>query len=449
MKQHLLRLFAIFAIAAGVGIPTLSAQISFSGNALPPVTDTPDAVTGLKAVYTLQSTAGVTVNYTAGGASAAGVKWQKYSNLGGGYAQDVPSTFSGNVSSVALTGDDAGYIIDDGGTRTCIWVVNYANHPCRLESLSVSPEQDCLSASLIFTGSADKITYYTVNGVPRTLSRDLILKYNTLAFNAESNSYEQTPQQQHEDFITGEIHIPAPLCSTDFTLSGDRFLNAWGRGVSVTSSTYTARAVEAVTSAVQEKRDNDNEQKTDGDGSALGGSAPVTVSFEAQITDAAIYHEWQFAFDPSFDIIDMRNSELSVTRTFNEYGTVYARFICGDDSGECTWTSETYTIAVGESRLECPNAFSPGSSEGVNDEWKVSYKSIVKFDCHIFNRWGQEMAHLTDPSQGWDGRYGGKLVKSGVFFYVIQAEGADGKKYKLSGDINVLHMKRENNLPQN
>ena len=59
------------------------------------------------------------------------------------------------------------------------------------------------------------------------------------------------------------------------------------------------------------------------------------------------------------------------------------------------------------------------------------------------------MAHLTDPSQGWDGRYGGKLVKSGVFFYVIQAEGADGKKYKLSGDINVLHMKRENNLPQN
>ena len=285
--------------------------------------------------------------------------------------------------------------------------------------------------------------------MPRTLSRDLILKYNTLAFNAESNSYEQTPQQQHEDFITGEIHIPAPLCSTDFTLSGDRFLNAWGRGVSVTSSTYTARAVEAVTSAVQEKRDNDNEQKTDGDGSALGGSAPVTVTFEAQVTDAAIYHEWQFAFDPSFDIIDMRNSELSVTRTFNEYGTVYARFICGDDSGECTWTSETYTIAVGESRLECPNAFSPGSSEGVNDEWKVSYKSIVKFDCHIFNRWGQEMAHLTDPSQGWDGRYGGKLVKSGVFFYVIQAEGADGKKYKLSGDINVLHMKRENNLPQN
>ncbi len=94
---------------------------------------------------------------------------------------------------------------------------------------------------------------------------------------------------------------------------------------------------------------------------------------------------------------------------------------------------------IGESKLECPNAFSPGASEGSNDEWKVSYKSIVSFDCHIFNRWGIEVAHLTDPSQGWDGRHNGKLVKSGVFYYVIQAEGADGKQYKLSGDINIIH----------
>ena len=53
------------------------------------------------------------------------------------------------------------------------------------------------------------------------------------------------------------------------------------------------------------------------------------------------------------------------------------------------------------------------------------------------------MAHLTDPSQGWDGRYNGKLVKSGVFFYVIKAEGADGKSYNLSGDINILHLNTE------
>jgi hypothetical protein len=52
------------------------------------------------------------------------------------------------------------------------------------------------------------------------------------------------------------------------------------------------------------------------------------------------------------------------------------------------------------------------------------------------------MATLTDPSQGWDGRYGGKIVNSGVYYYVIKARGSDGKKYNLSGDINIINYKQ-------
>ena len=127
-----------------------------------------------------------------------------------------------------------------------------------------------------------------------------------------------------------------------------------------------------------------------------------------------------------------------MTHTFRDYGTNYVRFVAGNDSGSCDYIGETYEVYIGESRLECPNAFSPGATEGTNDEWKVSYKSIIEFDCHNFNRWGLEMAHLTDPSQGWDGRYKGKLVPSGVYYYVIKAKGSDGQDYKLSGDINIL-----------
>ena len=72
-----------------------------------------------------------------------------------------------------------------------------------------------------------------------------------------------------------------------------------------------------------------------------------------------------------------------------------------------------------------------------------SNKSIISFECHIFNRWGQQMAHLTDPSQGWDGKSNGKTVPAGVYFYVIRAEGADGKQYKLSGDINVVKLNKQ------
>ena len=49
------------------------------------------------------------------------------------------------------------------------------------------------------------------------------------------------------------------------------------------------------------------------------------------------------------------------------------------------------------------------------------------------------MCELSDPSQGWDGKYKGKYVKSGTYYYVIQARGADGQKYNLKGDINIIN----------
>lgn len=137
----------------------------------------------------------------------------------------------------------------------------------------------------------------------------------------------------------------------------------------------------------------------------------------------------------------MRMRELETTYTFRELGTFYVRFVCADASGECEYYSDTYTVSIGNSSLQCPNAFSPGASEGVNDEWKVSYRSIVSYECHIFNRNGVKMTSMTDPSQGWDGKYNGKLVPAGVYYYVIKATGADGKKYNLSGDINIVNYK--------
>lgn len=429
-----------FVLMSALSTVVCKAQLTFSGNALPPVTDTPEASSGLSAIYVIDGTAGVTASYAAA-TSSAPVRWMRFSSLGGGYAEEITPVRNGNVSSVTLTGDDMGYIVEEGTTRKCYWVVNYANHTCNLQELSIAPEQDCMSASLNFSGNADRIVYYTINGVPRTLSRGLTLEYTNLSFNADRNVYEQVATTQELEYLSGEIHVESPLCQTDFLLTGDRFQMAWGGGKTISSPVFEPRAVEAVTSAVQTSRTVDNEQK-DSDGSAsgaLGGSAPVEITFSAVVTDAAIYHEWQYSADPQFDVIDMRVNSTESTRVFNEYGTVYVRFVAGDASGACDWTSETYTVNIGESKLECPNAFSPGASEGSNDEWKVSYKSIISFDCHIFNRWGVEVAHLTDPSQGWDGRHNGKLVKSGVFFYVIQAEGADGKQYKLSGDINIIH----------
>ncbi|MDE5795706.1 MAG: gliding motility-associated C-terminal domain-containing protein, partial [Muribaculaceae bacterium] len=95
------------------------------------------------------------------------------------------------------------------------------------------------------------------------------------------------------------------------------------------------------------------------------------------------------------------------------------------------------TVTIGDSELLCPNAFSP-NDDGVNDIWKISYRSLLEFKCWIFDRTGKQLYHYTDPSGGWDGTYRGKKVKPGVYYYVIQAAGSDGKKYKKSGDINII-----------
>lgn len=414
-------------------------QLSFSGNDLPVISESAAASTGLEAVYVVSDVAGVSASYrsTAGNA----VKWYRFSNLGGGYAEEISGIIqSGDLSTLPSLQGDMGYIIEDGGSRHCYWVVNYASHKLSLGSIAISPESDCSTVILAFEGDADAIRYYTVNGQSQELSRGLKLSYSTLKYDEDAAIYLFSDITDELSHASANIPVNAPLCNTDFTLSGDRFLETWAQPQSIVSPYYEAKAVEAYTTAQQVERDNDNEQK--GEVSGLGGSAPVEIDFHAVTTDAAIFKEWQIATDQEFDLIDYRHNDLDLNYVFDNEGTFYVRFMASNAAGNCDYYSPVYEVSIGESDIKCPNAFSPGTSEGINDLWKVSYKSIIQFECHIFNRWGIQVAHLTDPSQGWDGKYKAKLVPSGVYYYVIKARGADGKDYNLRGDINIIGYKQ-------
>lgn len=434
MKKELLVIVAAISSYA-----PLQAAMNFIGASRDVITVTPETSTGLNAIYVINDMNGVTAQYTA--TSDARVTWYRYSNLGGGYAEEITGvSHNGRVYSYQLTGTgDMGYIIEEGTSRTYFWLVDYSQHQLHLSGLDISPEQECDMTSLIPTGEGDKIAYYSITGVPKELDRELELTYSTLEYNSDNDNYSSKTETHTLSYLPATIHAPAPLCDTDFSLSGDRFLRQWGMEQEIVSPTFNTIAVAAETHATQTERDNDNEKKEEG--SQMGGSAPAEITFSAATTDAAIYKEWQFSYDQEFNDITTRYNEKEFTYTFTEEGTTYVRFVANNAAGTCEYIGETYEIFIGESRLECPNAFSPGASEGVNDEWKVSYKSIIDFECHIFNRWGVKLASFKDPSQGWDGKYKGKIVPSGVYYYVIKATGSDGKKYNLGGDINVRKSK--------
>lgn len=430
----------LFLILSATAVFSASAQLSISGSRFMEIT--PASSTGLRNVYVVENGNDAVVSYTA---SSSNVTWQRFSNLGGGYAEDVPGIMrDGNTYTIPKSAQDLGYIITDGSTQLCFWIVDYSNYVYNINGISPA-ESDCDRVWLNIIGSAPEMPFYSINGHRELIDRQIPLEYTTLSFDEDSYSYVPSAHRILLVSASERISTQVPLCDTQFTIMPDRFASEWGSSEPVSTSTFTTTALSAETKAEQAERDVDNEQGVESSG--LGGSAPCDITFTAAVTDAAIFHRWEVSNDPEFNDSYLTYDQLEFSHTFTEAGNTFVRFIANNAEGTCEYIGETYTIAIGESKLDCPNAFSPGNADGVNDEWKVSYSSIVDFHCEIFNRWGKKLATLTDPSQGWDGKVGGKVVGSGVYFYVIKARGADGKDYKLSGDINVINSRKGMTTP--
>lgn len=436
------RIFAV-GLCAIVLSPVIQARIVWNGNRTEVIETEAVSASGLEHVYVIDGIDGVSVSWQATQASeASAIRWYRYSSLGGGYAETLSDVIvDGSASILTKVESDMGYIVEmPDGRKACFWVIDYARHPFSLTSLTESSEKDCQLVALDVVGTGEELVYYGINGRRFTLDREITLRYFTLEPEQDAVAFRQTATEVTLASLPSVIHAPAPLCATEFTLEGDRFLKVWGQAIETTSPTVQPYAVSAVTSVTETVHKADNEVAQDPSGASFGGSAPCELQFEAAVTDGALFHEWQFSRFPDFDDVNLRMSEMSFSYTFNDEGMTYLRFVCANADGSCQYVSDVYTVSIGESSLRCPNAFSP-NGDGVNDEWKVSYSSIVSFECHIFDRYGRKMTSFTDPSQGWDGKYKGKTVESGAYYYVIKATGSDGRKYDLSGDINIVNYK--------
>lgn len=173
-------------------------------------------------------------------------------------------------------------------------------------------------------------------------------------------------------------------------------------------------------------------------GESYTGAAPLEFRFSVDEEDGCRY-EWNFARDASFDDVFLSRFERETIYSFTESGQFFVRLMVTNTETDETQTSDVFMIQIAESELKVPNAFSP-NGDGVNDIFKVSHKSLVRFQAYIFNRWGQELYrwNLSHIDDGWDGTAHGRQVPEGVYFIVVEAEGADGVKYNIKGDINIL-----------
>ena len=186
-------------------------------------------------------------------------------------------------------------------------------------------------------------------------------------------------------------------------------------------------------------------------GHTFRGPGPFTVHFRAELDQKPDYCAWELASDSKFSsIIDrFRTLEFDDVTSlfdyeFSEQGSYYVRFtadfLVGADTVSYN-TADPYEISISTSLLEIPNLITPDSPSGSNQVFKVKYQSLVKFEMWVYNRWGQELFHCTDPSEGWDGTYNGSVVPTGAYYYLVKAQGTDGEKYVKKGAVNVLKVK--------
>ena len=116
-----------------------------------------------------------------------------------------------------------------------------------------------------------------------------------------------------------------------------------------------------------------------------------------------------------------------------------------EDTSGCFATDTTFILVSTDFPFYIPNAFVPNSRNAQNAVFRpfVTNKVQQINFMRIFNRWGDlvyERKDLPfgDESTGWDGRFNGKLLNSGVYVFLLEMEFINGDVRQYSGDITLL-----------
>jgi len=122
---------------------------------------------------------------------------------------------------------------------------------------------------------------------------------------------------------------------------------------------------------------------------------------------------------------------------FIEGMRTYSVAIATDPGFRCADTSvfSVYLEALCP-EVYIPDGFSP-NEDGINDTLKV-FGFTDHFYMAIYNRWGEKIFETKDPKMGWDGKYKGETVPSGVYAIIVSGRDERGNFIKKSGNINLF-----------
>jgi hypothetical protein len=141
--------------------------------------------------------------------------------------------------------------------------------------------------------------------------------------------------------------------------------------------------------------------------------------------------EWDFG-DGTF------GSDSLTSHVYNEQGEFDVLLTITTESNCIDTISRK--VLIDEYDLFIPNAFTPGSSDDINTEFKSYGYGVVNYIMKIYTRWGERVFETEDLEKGWDGTHylNGNDCIAGVYVYYIEVENIYGEIFKYENQVRLI-----------
>ncbi|HTB06959.1 MAG TPA: SBBP repeat-containing protein [Bacteroidia bacterium] len=374
----------------------------------------------------------------------------------------TPTICSGSSAILTATGG-TNYIWSTGATTSNITVtpatnttytVQVANGTCVKDttfSITVNPSPTvtvsgnmdtiCKGSTITITAAGGG-TYLWSNGATTatiSVSPGSTSNYVVVATNAgckDSTTVLVTVDSLPKPIISG----PRTIClGNPVTLSasgGSTYI--WSTGATTsniiinpaTITSYTLTAFNGLCSA------KDSTTISIAPGATGIACCDTTIKFggSASLTVASAGSGSTYTWTPS--------AGLSCTNCINPSAnptTTTKYYVIITDSNGCAKIDSVLVTVLPEDCGEVfvPNAFSP-NGDNENDILFVYGNCINTMLFQVFDRWGNKVFESTNRSSGWDGKYNGVLMNTGVYVYKLQAIMLDNTTVSKKGNITLM-----------
>ncbi len=118
----------------------------------------------------------------------------------------------------------------------------------------------------------------------------------------------------------------------------------------------------------------------------------------------------------------------------------YAAVMTFTDANGCKVTDTVLVRVEPEIRFYIPNAFTP-NGDRINDTWGPKAFGFKEYELWVFDRWGKQMFHSTDPFEQWNGtvnNQGNHEPIPAVYSYRISAVAIKELIINESGHVTIV-----------